>query len=310
MPAAALTRRLAGEGSGGYQRRKIASVPVLRATQPALVVGGMLRREHTGDHRMAVARLSRRLREHDWFGAAIEVLIVIVGILVALQVSNWNADRQERQLARAYAQRLHQELQSDLRNLTLTQAFWQKVADYQAAASTHAETGAFAGGSAWKTLLAYYQSSQLRPLELEDTTFTELRYAGELRLLSDGTLSKGLADYYRQTGTGMTGEILRHAPAYRMRIRGLTPYTVQEYIWAKCWRQREYADQELIDCPSPIGEAEAAAIVAGFRDDATLLQELRFWRAQMHVSMQIVGGMEAQARALDARVVALPAPAK
>jgi hypothetical protein len=257
---------------------------------------------------MAVARLSRRLREHDWFAATIEVLIVIVGILVALQVSNWNADRQERRLARAYEQRLHEELQSDLRNIALTQEFWQKVADYQAAASRHAETGAFADGSAWKTLLAYYQSSQLRPFELEDTAFTELRYAGELRLLSDPTLSKGLADYYRQTGTGMTGEILRHAPEYRVRIRGLVPYAVQEYIWAKCWRQREGADQELIDCPSPIPETEAAATVAGIRSDETLLRELRFWRAQMHVSVQILHGIEAQAHALDARVVALLGP--
>jgi hypothetical protein len=259
---------------------------------------------------MAVARLGRRLREHDWFAAAIEVLIVIVGILVALQVSNWNADRQERSLAHAYALRLHAELQSDLRNVALTRGFWQKVADYQAAASTHAETGVLAGGSAWKTLLAYYQSSQLRPLELEDTTFTELRYAGELRLLSDGTLSKGLADYYRQTGSGMTGEILRHAPEYRVHVRGLVPYKVQEYIWASCWRQREGADQELIDCPSPIPEAEAAAIVEGFRHDALLLRELRFWRTQLHVSMQIIRGIETQAHALDARVVALLAPAR
>lgn len=259
---------------------------------------------------MAVARLSRRLREHDWFAAAIEVLIVIVGILVALQVSNWNSDRQERRLAREYESRLHQELQSDLRNIALTQEFWQKVADYQAAASAHAETGALADGSAWKTLLAYYQSSQLRPIELEDTTFVELRAAGELRLLSDGTLSKGLADYYRQTGSGMTGEILRHAPEYRIRIRGLTPYKVQEYIWAKCWRQRAGADQELIDCPSPIPEADAAAIVTALRADETLLRDLRFWRTQMHVSMQILHGIETQAHALDARVERLLAPAR
>src|SRR5689334_4096487 len=135
---------------------------------------GMLR-PGKGRNTMAVARLGRRLREHDWFAATIEVLIVIVGILVALQVSNWNADRQERRLARAYEQRLHEELQSDLRNIALTREFWDKVAGYQAAASRHAETGELADGSAWKTLLAYYQSSQLRPFELEDTAFTELR---------------------------------------------------------------------------------------------------------------------------------------
>jgi hypothetical protein len=252
--------------------------------------------------RMAVSKLGRRLREHDWFGAVIEVLIVIVGILIALQVSNWNQDRQDRQRALQYAQRLHGELQTDLHNMALTREFWNKVAGYQAAASEHAETGKLADGSAWKTLLAYYQASQLRPFELEDTTFVELRDAGDLRLLGDDELSKGLADYYRNTGSGMVGEILRHNPQYRLQIRGLTPYAVQEYIWAHCWRQRQGADQELIDCPSPIPEEQASAIIAGYRGNESLLRNLRFWRAQMHVSVLIVGDIERQAHAMDARV--------
>jgi hypothetical protein len=184
----------------------------------------------------------------------------------------------------------------------LTEEYWNKVSDYQAAATDHAETGALAGGSAWRTLLAYYQSSQLRPFELEDTTFVELRDAGELRLRGDDSLSKGLADYYRNTGQGMIGEILRHDPVYRKQIRGLTPYSVQQYIWEHCWRQRSGADQELIDCPSPIPEAEAAKLVDSYRANEALLQNLRFWRTQMHVSVIIIHGVAAQAHTLDDRV--------
>ena len=254
---------------------------------------------------MALARLSKRLRAHDWFSACIEVLIVIVGILLALQVSNWNSDRQERALARSYELRLHEELQSDLRNIAATRDYWQKVTNYQVVASQHAETGQLAEGAAWKTVLAYYQASQLMAFELQDTTFIELRDAGELRLLSDGKLSKGLADYYRQTGSGMIGEILRHAPQYRVQVRGLTPYAVQEYIWTKCWRQLEGANQELIDCPSPISDEAAEAILDGYRKEESLLRNLRFWRAQLHVSVQIIEGVDKTARALDARVMAL-----
>ena len=254
---------------------------------------------------MPVMKLAHRLRAHDWFAACIEVLIVIAGILIALQVSNWNQDRQERRVATEYARQLHAELLSDQRNIVSTRKFWQKVSDYQAAASLHAETGALAEGSAWKTVLAYYQASQLRPFELEDTTFTELRYAGELRLLGDTGLSKALADYYRQTGAGMIGEILRHDPVYRSQVRGLTPYSVQEYIWAKCWRQLAGADQELIDCPSPISEEAAAKLLQVYRGDEELLKNLRFWRTQMHVSVLIVDDVERQGRELDARVQAL-----
>jgi hypothetical protein len=256
---------------------------------------------------MAVLKLAQRLRAHDWFAAWIEVLIVIVGILIALQVSNWNQDRQERRVAADYARRLHAELQSDLGNMASTLRFWQKVEDYQVAATAHGESGVLAEGSAWKTVLAYYQSSQLRAFELEDTTFTELRYAGELRLLGDTGLSKKLADYYRQTGDGMVGDVLRHAPVYRMQVRGLTPYAVQEYIWSKCWRQLRGADQALIDCPSPVSEDEAATILQAYDRDQSLLQNLRFWRASMHVSVQIVKDIQRQAQELDARVQALQA---
>ena len=115
---------------------------------------------------MAATRLAKRLREHDWFAAAIEVLIVIVGILIALQVSNWNEDRQDRARARQYAQRLHGELQTDLANMASARRFWGQVAGYQAQASDYAENGQLAGDSAWRTVLAYYQASQLRLVEV------------------------------------------------------------------------------------------------------------------------------------------------
>ena len=254
---------------------------------------------------MALSKLAHRLRQHDWFAALLELLIVIAGILIALQVSNWNQDRQDRKLARQYAQRLHGELVSDIHNIALTRVFWKKVAGYQAAASTHAETGTLAEGSPWKTVLAYYQASQLRPFELEDTTFLELRDAGQLGLLDDPRLSKGLADYYRATGSGMIGEILRHNPQYRLQVRGITPYAVQEYVWSHCWRQRAGADQELIDCPSPITDEQANAILATYRANDALLQNLRFWRTQLEVSRLIADNVEAQGRALDARVLRL-----
>lgn len=253
---------------------------------------------------MSLRRLSQRLRQYDWFAAAIEVVIVIVGILIALQVDNWNGERQDRQLGREYAGRLHAGLLSDLNNAASARDFWNKVADYQAAATRHAETGELANGSAWFTVLSYYQASQLRPYELDDTTFLEMRDAGELRLIEDADLRRDLAAYYRQTGNSMTGEILRHAPEYRIRIRGLTPYPVQQHIWKNCWRQGAGADQALIDCPSPVDDALAQAIVDAYAADAQLLKDLRFWRAQMSVSLQILSGIEAQARALDTQVLA------
>ena len=110
-------------------------------------------------------------------------------------------------------------------------------------------------GSQWKTLLAYYQASQIRPFELEDTSFAEMRDAGDLGLIADERLRVGLAKYYRLGGNGIQAQILRHDPVYRVQVRGLVPTDVQAYIWTHCYQQLEGTDQRLIDCASPIPES-------------------------------------------------------
>jgi hypothetical protein len=84
---------------------------------------------------MSLMKLSARLRAHDWTAALIELLIVILGILVALQVSNWNQGRLDRARADAYYVRLHAELAADLRSMDAAHAFWAQVAGFGRAAS-------------------------------------------------------------------------------------------------------------------------------------------------------------------------------
>lgn len=251
---------------------------------------------------MAIAKLAQRLRAHDWLAALIELLIVIAGILIALQVSNWNEERAERRRGDAYARRIHVDLASDQANIASTRAFWKQVMDYQRAAIVNAESGALVDDSAWKTVLAWYQGGQIRPLELEDTTFTEMRDAGDLGLIRDEGLRHDLAGYYRITGGGLTGQILKHDPVFRVQIRGMTPTPVQQYIWAKCFQQLEGTDQRLLDCPSPISEADAGAILAGYRAEPTLLQNLRYWNTWMGVSMIVLEQANRRSGELDAKL--------
>ncbi len=43
-----------------------------------------------------LARIAQRLRAHDWFAATIEVAIVVLGIFLGFQVTQWNEQRQNR----------------------------------------------------------------------------------------------------------------------------------------------------------------------------------------------------------------------
>ena len=247
---------------------------------------------------MGGAKLARRLREHDWVAAAIEFVIVVLGILLALQVSNWNQDRVDRERGARLETRLREELISDREAMNEALAFWRKVSEFGVAAMDYSEHASLLEGDAWKTVLAYYQASQLYPFELEDTTFLEMRDTGSLALIADESLRKRIADYYRMGGAGLRANILYHRPEYREEIRGFTPWKIQEYIWSNCFRQGKGASQDLIDCPSPMSDVDARQLLESYRLSGSLLEHLREWMSTMKISAIVVDGMQNDASAL------------
>ena len=44
---------------------------------------------------MILRRLAEGVRQQDWFTVVVEVLIVVVGIFLGLQVDDWNEGRQD-----------------------------------------------------------------------------------------------------------------------------------------------------------------------------------------------------------------------
>ena len=43
---------------------------------------------------MILARLTRAMRQQNWFAVALEFVIVILGVVIGVQVTAWNSARQ------------------------------------------------------------------------------------------------------------------------------------------------------------------------------------------------------------------------
>lgn len=251
---------------------------------------------------MNISKLGTRLRTYDWTAAVIELVIVVVGILIALEVSNWNQDRVDRARADSYQRRIRADLMADNRSVDTTLAFWNKVSGYGRAAIAHGENGQLVDGSAWKTVLAYYQASQTMPFVASDDAFSEMRSAGDLGLIADERLRTQLEDYYSMSGVGAQSIIRQQDPAYRKQIRGLTPWPVQQYIWSHCFSETAYATQEFVDCPSPISQQAAATILSSFRLDRSVLDNLRTWMSTLRVSEIVLDNNRRTGQRLAAQV--------
>jgi hypothetical protein len=61
-------------------------------------------------------RFTQHVKEQNWFAVWIDVLVVVVGIFLGLQVTDWNESRKERNVELRYMERL---LESSERNISI-----------------------------------------------------------------------------------------------------------------------------------------------------------------------------------------------
>ena len=236
---------------------------------------------------MILRRFAQALKEQNWTSIAIEFVLLVLGVFLGIQVANWNEARVEDAKARAYLARVHGNFASDLQSIERREMFWRQVIGHGKHAIRYAETGELVEGSAWKTVLAFYQSSQLWQWVTSDSTYQEMRSGGELGLIRDQGLRDALSQYYLENGSG-TAYLFMLQPEYRKIVRGLTPSVVADHIWAKCWQQPNPSEQYLLNCDSPVSEAQAQAVLAGYLEDPGLLKELRFWVANQGVALNLI----------------------
>ena len=59
---------------------------------------------------MLLRRVIEHVRSQNWTAVVIDFVIVVVGVFIGIQVSNWNAARVDREIEAQYLARLHQEL--------------------------------------------------------------------------------------------------------------------------------------------------------------------------------------------------------
>ena len=237
---------------------------------------------------MILRRLTNALKEQNWTTILIEFFLLVSGVFLGIQAANWNEQRAEDAKAQAYLARIRVNLEADLLSIERREALWRQVTAYGKGAIRYAETGELVEGSAWKTVLAFYQASQLWQWVTSDSTYQEMRSGGELGLIRDQYLRDRLSQYYLENGSG-TAYLFMLQPEYRKLVRGLTPSVVADHIWAKCWEQPRPSEQYLLDCDSPVSEAQAQAVLDGYLKDPELLKELRFWVATQGVALNVIG---------------------
>lgn len=232
---------------------------------------------------MIIRRMADALRTQNWFTVIVEIFVVVIGIFLGLQVTEWNEDRKDKERTYAYLERLSGDLDVDLRTYNNRMEFWAEVSRYGNIGLAYANTGDVGDKSQWDLLLAYFHASQVGEFYSTSATFDELRSAGELGLIMNTRLRHALSSYYLRG----INPALSERPSYREHVRGIVPIAMQTYIWSTCFRSDSRGDQVMIDCAAPTSEEIITNIVNDIAGNEALMQELRYWVSTMQVAIVI-----------------------
>ena len=63
---------------------------------------------------MIIRNMARFIREHDWSAVALEIVVVIVGLMLAFQLDGWVEQRGERKQEAEYVERLISDIEADI----------------------------------------------------------------------------------------------------------------------------------------------------------------------------------------------------
>jgi hypothetical protein len=146
---------------------------------------------------MILRRLAAALRRQDWFTVGLEIMIVVLGVFIGIQVANWNETRVERDLERTYLTNLHQDFVVSLQKLEENERRMVEIIEAMRTLLDRPDGARPASAEALNGLFAKVQG--MPTFNWISRTYDNLVGAGQLRLIRDPTIGDALADFDAQT---------------------------------------------------------------------------------------------------------------
>ena len=241
---------------------------------------------------MLLRSITKHVTDQNWFAVIIDFLIVVVGTLIAFQITNWSEVRDDAKLSEAYQQRLVNDI--DLRMLTL-----KGTKEYYQAVYKHANSAALAFEKEpneldQQFLIDLYQASQVLFGTSSKGVYDELLSTGRINLIGDDEQRDLLSGYYSTVDNWMI--TVRQTSNYRPYVRKEIDFRIQQQIRDRCG---DYISKEIKLLPF-VKLRESCILDL----PAELMQE---GINQLHTNRELVRLLRFQIDVVDNRLFALNA---
>ena len=243
---------------------------------------------------MILRRLSQSIKEQNWTAIVIEFVLLVSGVFLGIQVSNWNAERETNNQSDVFTERL----KADLRQEAF---FYQYLIEYNrdVLASAEKAVNALTGKvplSNDQLLINAYRATQYKEPQRFRATYDELISTGNIGLIKNQPLRLTATRVYNvPTMDNMVREGVqsRYREAFRMSIDN----DVQRALSTQCGdRYVERGDyQAILDvidfpCSLDLPQNEIDEAAQTLRSNPLFVSYLRVRIADMGTRMNDMTG--------------------
>lgn len=238
---------------------------------------------------MMLRRLTQSLKEQNWTAITIEFVLLVVGVFLGIQVSNWNAERETKQKTAVFTARLRDDLRVEAWRYRFLLAYYQDVRD-----ATEAAADALSGEKPLSNeafMVNAYRATQYKQGASRRATYDELISTGNIGLIEDRKLLALAVRAYNIPTLDATVKEGVESP-YRALFRMAVPNRVQRALARQCGdRYIRFGDyrgyDHVIDypCRSGLPPAELDAAAQALRADPQTLRFLRLRVADLETRL-------------------------
>jgi hypothetical protein len=221
---------------------------------------------------MILRSVTQHVKDQNWFAVVLDFIIVVVGVFVGLQVSNWNE-------AKSFDNRettLLYELKKDMENSIIFTD--HKIASYSevsAAGKRYLDflsSNESCGTECWPIIVDLMHASQWQGVNLKISTYENMRRLG---LPRNNDVIDAVEASLKQVDAGV--DAFSDKPYYRALIRQLISSEAQEFYWEKCHSVIEGIETYSLNCPKGITDDQALALVESITQNPEIKPYLTQW---------------------------------
>jgi hypothetical protein len=252
---------------------------------------------------MFLRRIVDHLKTQNWTAIGLDLAIVVIGVFIGTQVSNWNAQRLEKR----ETQRMLAQLKPNLKVLT---DYYANARVYYATTRHYAGT-AFAG---WRRdpaisdkdfVIAAYQASQIIGIGTNGSTWATVLGADQLRRIDDLAIRNNLSFLMSADYTQL--DVPSVNTPYRQNVRRVIPDAIQEAVRKRCGDIPPSAPQQFnfilpATCDLEIAPDEAAEAARMLRASPELARDLQWHMAAQSALLSNMRAFELATEDLQKRI--------